>query len=244
MVDPTRDISVSLDYFDIKVDNLVTTLGAQFIVQQAAAGNPAYTGLVSRDPLGNITQIQNVNLNAGSLATKGFDLDVKTTIATMPRYGIFTAYLNSTYLTKYTETLPDGTIQPSLGNTVDANGNPLSAVEAGGIIFRWRHEGTLDWQYGPYGTSLTGHYQSGYNDNIPCCTPQTTPLHIGSFTTWDLQGRYTGVKNLTLRLGVKNLFNRYPPGTVTLGQYFQTGYDPTYYDPHGRFVYAMAAYKF
>lgn len=244
VVDASRDLSVSLDYFDIKVKNLVTTLGAQFIVQQAAAGNPTYTGLVARDPLGNITQINNTNINSGSLATRGFDLDVKWRIANFAEYGTFSAYLNSTYLTKYSETLADGTVQPSLAKTVDGDGNALTAVEAGGIVFRWRNEATLDWQYGGFGTSVTGHYQSGYDDNIPCCTPQTTPLRIGSFTTWDLQGRYTGVKNLTLRLGVKNIFNRAPPGTVTLGQYFQTGYDPTYYDPHGRFVYLTAGYKF
>ena len=244
VVDPVQNLSVSLDYFDIKVNNLVTTLSPQFIVDQAALGNPAYTGLVSRDPLGNIIQITSTNINAGSLSTAGFDGDVKWRIAKTERYGTFNFNLNSTYLTKYSETLPDGTVQPSIGATVDANGNPLNAVSAGGIIFRWRHELALDWAYGPYGVTLNQHFQSGYDDNIPCCTPQTTPLHIGSFSTWDLQTRYQGVKNMMLRLGVKNIGNRQPPGTVTLGTYFQTGYDPTYYDPHGRFIYLTGTYKF
>ena len=33
--------------------------------------------------------------------------------------------------------------------------------------------------------------------------------HVGAFSTWDLQGTYGGIKNLTLTAGVKNLFNRH-----------------------------------
>jgi iron complex outermembrane receptor protein len=47
-----------------------------------------------------------------------------------------------------------------------------------------------------------------------------------------------------LRAGLKNMFNRLPPDVITLNQYFQTGYDPTYYDPHGMFGYLNATYKF
>jgi len=49
---------------------------------------------------------------------------------------------------------------------------------------------------------------------------------------------------LTVRAGVKNMFNRLPPQAITLGQYFQAGWDPTYYDPHGAFGYVTANYKF
>jgi iron complex outermembrane receptor protein len=95
--------------------------------------------------------------------------------------------------------------------------------------------------------TLTQNYQTGYWDNVPqgfASATQTTPARVNAFQTWDLQGSYTGIKNLSLRLGVKNLLDKNPPVAVTLGQYFQIGYDPSYYDPHGRFVYLNAAYKF
>ena len=244
VADPGAGVSLSVDYFNIRVKNIVQALDPQFIVGLAAAGNPQYTGLVQRDGLQNITQITSTNLNAGELSTSGFDVDLKWRIAKSERFGTFDANLNGTYLTKFSETLADGTIQPSIGQSVDSAGNNLNAVAAGGIIFRWRHELTLGWGYGPYGASVTQHYQSGYDDNIPCCTVQTTPNHVSSFSTWDLQGSYAGFKHIMLRLGVKNVANRQPPLAITLGQYFQAGYDPSYYDAHGRFVYATASYKF
>ncbi len=127
------------------------------------------------------------------------------------------------------------------------------------MIFRWRHNMTLDWKYASYGLALTQNFQSSYKDAPPAvddCDPThysapdappsacSTGRTIKSFATYDLQGQYTGVKNMTMRLGMKNVFNRQPPVVTTNGGYFQAGFDPTYYDPHGRFVYASASYKF
>jgi iron complex outermembrane receptor protein len=245
VVDVTKDLSVAVDYWKINVDNLVTTLDPQFIVDQAAAGNASYTGLVSRDSLGNITKIVATNLNAGSEKTSGVDVDVKWRLLKSPEYGNFGVHLNGTYTRSFDLTLPDGTVQPSVGATVDANGNALNAVAAGGIIFKWRHQLNFDWTKGAYGVTLTQNYQSGYDDNIPQgFSSITTPLHVDAFQTWDMQASYTGIKNLTLRLGMKNLLNKNPPVAITLGQYFQSGYDPSYYDAHGRVIYTTATYKF
>jgi iron complex outermembrane receptor protein len=60
---------------------------------------------------------------------------------------------------------------------------------------------------------------------------------------WDLQGSYTGFKNLTLTLGVKNLWDANPPFTNSLLT-FQSGYDPSYYDPRARFLYGSVRYAF
>ena len=131
--------------------------------------------------------------------------------------------------------------------TVDANGNPLNAVSGGGILFRWKHQLNFDWSKDAYGATLTQNFQTGYYDNWPCnegFSSVCAPAHVGSLSTWDLQGSYAGVKNLTLRVGVKNLFNKLPPEALTLGQYFQAGYDPSYYDAHGRNLYVTGVYKF
>jgi iron complex outermembrane receptor protein len=54
---------------------------------------------------------------------------------------------------------------------------------------------------------------------------------------------FSGFKNLTLTLGVKNLFDTNPPLT-NQNLTFQAGYDPSYYDARSRFVYARAEYTF
>ncbi len=250
--DPVKSVSASVDYWKIRVNGLVTQVPAQFIVNEAAAGNPAYTGLVTRDSLGTITNIQSTNINAGAVDTSGVDVDLRWRIANTAQYGNFSTRLLGTYTLKYDFTLPDGTKQPSVGATQDAQGNNLAAVAGnnstgGGVIFRWRHHLSFNWQYQAVGLTLTQNYQSGYWDasraDCNACNG-TDQQRVGAFQTWDVQGAYTGMKNLTLRAGIKNLTNKEPPAAITMGQYFQTGYDPSYYDPHGMFPYVNFLYKF
>lgn len=246
VIDPVPGLSFALDYWKINVSNLVTTLSSQFLVREAAAGNAKYAGLVSRDPAGNISQIVTTNINAGSLKTEGIDLDARWRIAKTDNYGTYSAHLNGSYTSKYDQALPDGTVQPSVAHTIGPDGSPLNAVANGGIIFRWKHQLTLDWKYKNWGADLTQNYQSGYYDAARADSATgTDAVHVGAFSTWDAQVSYSGlVKGLNLRGGVKNLFNRKPPEAITLGNYFQAGYDPTYYDPHGATAYVSATYAF
>jgi iron complex outermembrane receptor protein len=249
VLDPVKGLSMSIDYWKINVRDLITTLGASAVIKGNYAGDPAYAGMVTRDGSGTITNIMNTNVNAGGVKVAGIDLDVRWQFLKSADYGTYTAHLNGTYLTKYDETLPDGSVQPSIGATYlpDDSETALTAVQNGGIIFRWRHQLTLDWQYKQFGLSLTQNYQSGYRDapRADCSVCDITEqVRHGSFQTWDLQGTYTGIKNLTLRAGVKNLFNKLPPIDYNAGLYFQSGYDPTYYDAHGMFGYLTATYKF
>lgn len=243
VVDPVKGLSIAVDWWKINVNNLVTALSPSLVVDQAAAGNPAYTGLVSRDALGNITSIVGTNINAGSVKTQGVDLDLRWAILKSPTYGAFNLRLNGTYTSKYDLTLPDGTVQPSVAATIDGNGNVLNATTTG-IIFRWKDQLSLDWKHQQWGASLINNFQSGYYDAARADAVEPVAQHVGAFSTWDLQGSYGGFPNLTLTAGVKNLFNRKPPEVITAGSYFQTGYDPSYFDPHGQTLYVGANYKF
>jgi iron complex outermembrane receptor protein len=84
-------------------------------------------------------------------------------------------------------------------------------------------------------------YQSSYTDNQTDLDDNERT--VGTLSLWDIQGSYTGIKNLKFVLGVKNLFDRDPP--VTNQQYtFQSGFDPSYYDARARFVYGSVNWKF
>ncbi len=250
VLEPVKRLSATVDFFHIRVDHEITTLDPAFIVLEASQNNPAYTNLVQRDAGGNITKITSTNLNAGSVMTSGVDVDVDWK-SDRSSLGVFGINMNGTYTHKYAETLPDGTVQQSVGNTVMPDNSPLNAISAGGLIFKWRHVLQGNWSYGPYELALTQNYQSSYNDAeradlyAAADDPTTVPkVHIKAFQTFDLQGAFTGIKNMTLRLGVKNFTDRKPPVSIGNGEYFQVGYDPSYFDPHGRFVYGSASYKF
>ena len=258
IVEPIKGLSASADYYHVRVDHAIIGLDAQTVVNLAAAGNPVYAPLVSRDSSGNITNIVTSNVNSGGVVTAGVDVDVKWTGLRTP-VGQFGAELAGTWIQKYDLTTIDGTVQHSVGRTTDPSDSAINAVTNGGMIFRWKHAVTVNWTYAAYGLALTQNYQSSYRDAPPAiddCDPTdytapdappavcSTGRRVSSFATYDLQGEYSGVKNLSFRLGLKNVFNRQPPTVTTNGTYFQTGYDPTYYDPHGRFVYGSATYKF
>ena len=60
-----------------------------------------------------------------------------------------------------------------------------------------------------------------------------------------MQTVYTGMKNLTLTVGISNLFDEIRRTRNAGGQvYFQGGYDPGYADPRGRFIYGRVNYEF
>jgi hypothetical protein len=79
IVEPIKGLSASADYYHVRVDHAIIALDAQTVVNLAAAGNPVYVPLVSRDSSGNITNIITSNVNSGGVVTAGVDVDVKWT---------------------------------------------------------------------------------------------------------------------------------------------------------------------
>jgi len=87
-----------------------------------------------------------------------------------------------------------------------------------------------NWQAGVYGRWIDG-FADGRED-----------LQVPSQIKWDGQVAYTGFKNLTLTLGVENLFDEEPP--FSSGTSFftsQQGFPGQYYSMRGRFFYLQAA---
>jgi iron complex outermembrane receptor protein len=112
----------------------------------------------------------------------------------------------------------------------------LGKYARGGPAIKQKHKLALDYETGPW--SITGRYdwQGSYED-------YSTTRTVKSYDLFDAQTSYKGIKNLTLTLGVRNLFNKIPP-TTDQQDYFQVGFDPTYADVKGRRVYVGANYKF
>jgi iron complex outermembrane receptor protein len=99
----------------------------------------------------------------------------------------------------------------------------------------------LTWDLGPWSTTLANTYQTSYVDVSTDLDGNNR--QVGSLSLWDLQGSYTGFKNLKLTLGVKNLFDRDPPASNTQNN-FLIGFDSSYYDTRSRFVYGEVNYRF
>ncbi len=243
VLEPINNVSVAIDAFKIDLkDTIVNGVTASIILSDLNK----YGSLVTRGPIspgfpnlpGPIVNIDQTNINLGETKVAGFDVDAKWAIPA-GEWGRFTIALNGTYFSKYDVQNPDGTFTGGIDQINTATG---------GVIPRWRHYLSLDWTRGPWNMNVAQNYQTNYRDLCgnadPNCGVTTQPPLVSAYQTFDLQGTYSGFKNLKLTLGAKNIFNTDPPYTNSGGAVsFQAGYDPEYADPRGRFIYGRVTYS-
>ncbi len=110
-----------------------------------------------------------------------------------------------------------------------------------GVVPRWKHYAAFSWDSGPWSATFAQTFQTSYVDSQTDLNGDQR--RVSSMSLFDLQGSYTGVKNLKVTLGVKNLFDTNPPQT-NQQNVFTVGFDPSYYDARARFVYVQVGYGF
>jgi len=232
VIEPSKQVTMTLDYWNIKRTDLIGEIGDDIILGNLAK----YGDLVHRNDDGTIDYIDLRKENRGAQLASGLDLTldyrgVKTWA------GNFGGHLSGTYVL-------NSKIQNSVGDPYLSN---LGRFVTDGVVQRWRHTITFDWDRGPYSASLSNTYSSGYQDqNSAINTDDGTVVaanHVKAYSLWDLSGAWQVSKAFKLRAGVQNLFNTAPPYS-NQAFYFISGYDPTYTDPRGRRFYASANYAF
>ena len=240
LIEPNKDYSIGADLFYVSVKDTIrvglstaTILAdpvryADFIQRGAPDGNASGVG-----PIIGLLVPQT---NLGKTNVSGVDLALKGRVLNLPEDKV-TLRLDGTYFTRYDTQNLDG----SFTNAIN---NPAASGLSIGVVIRWRHTASATWDHGPFSATLQHNYQTGYADLNTSLQAATAPArHVGSYQTLDAQFRYAGIKNTVLALGVKNLADRDPPYT-NYGGGFVGGYDLSYTDVRGRFVYLNAAYRF
>jgi len=241
VLEPINNVSVAVDWFSILLqDQINNGIPAAVILGDLAK----YGSLVTRGPVdpafpqlpGPITQISQTNINVGKTNLSGWDFDMRFRIPAGD-YGRVTIEYTGTYFYKYDSQNIDGSFSPVIGQ---ANSN------TGGVVPRLKTYLSATWATGPWNFTVAQNWQSSYADLYGTLEDGSSPpRQVGVYETYDAQVQYLGVKNLKMTGGIKNLFNRAPPYTNSGGQTsFQAGYDPTYGDPRGRFVYGSLTYMF
>ena len=243
VLQPLNNVSVAIDYFKVRLkDTIVNGLNADLILSDPVK----YAQYIVRGPVdpnfptlpGPITNLLERNINLGGTKLSGLEITGNWKIPTA-NIGRFTLDGKATYFIQYDTQNPDGTYS---GNVDLPNG------ATGGVIPRFKTYVTVDWTYGPWNVFLAQSYQKHYHDtpgNIDLAIngDAATPRDVSSYITWDAQASYTGFRNWRLTLGAKNLLDKAPP-YVNTNAAFQTGYDPSYGDPRGRFIYGRVTYAF
>ena len=228
-----RQANFSIDYWSIQKKDVISTLGEQVILDNAAAYNGKY---IERDEDGFISNILLAKENQGRLKTSGFDLGGEWRSAG-GEWGSFGVSLSGTYILKYDRQFgPQEAYRSNLGVFLNDQ-----------VIQRWRHRISLDWNQGPFSLTLANQYSTGYTDQNTTYDPATDKLlaarDVSAYSLWDLTGSWKLTERLKLRAGVLNLLDVDPPFS-NQAFHFLAAYDPSYTDPRGRSAFISANYSF
>lgn len=234
VVEPVSGLALGMTAFDVKIEDVITTLPAQLLVDTndpsvIIRGAPTGPG----DP-GPILNIFNGFLNGAFLETKGFDADIGWSVPSwmVPAgFGRFKADLAATYIDKYKYSDP---------NIPEASYAGSSAF--GVALPRVKGNAAVHWEIAIFDATARVNHIGAYNDDFGF------GYKVGVYDTLDLQGgvQVPFVKGLKASVGVNNVFDKAPPYAVGANFYSATflGYDPSLYSAQGRFGYLTLGYNF
>jgi len=254
----------SVDYFDIKVKDFISGIGADTIINRCVNTlDPFFCSLVHRDAAGSIWlspqgYVQDTTLNTGSLSTTGFDVNVGYR-TDLDRFGIANGgSLNFNFVGTYLDTLKT---QPLPGDEAfDCAGyyGTICSV-SGGLSApnpEWRHKARVSWstpfEYGEWVKDVTFSLQWRHFNKVTLDAYSKDPqlnnpdLQYASDKTlkardyFDLAVSWTMRDNLNFRGGINNIFDKDPP--LTGSSNCPTGPCngntwPQVYDSFGRYIF-------
>jgi iron complex outermembrane recepter protein len=232
---PVKNLSLGVDSFFIYLKNAIVVGGLPVAtILQNAASATQFANLITRDANGNIVFISQTNANLFKENVSGMDIDLKYAFD-IGDYGRISILGDGTYFYKFATQNPNG----SWTGQIDKG---LTTVS--GVISRWRHSLSLVYDIGPWDASLTQHYQKRYHDSAASVTGANR--YVGQYDTLDGQVSFHMNKAWTITAGVINIGDTAPPyaNYASSANNFVGGYDLTYGDPRGRFVYGRVGFQF
>ncbi len=228
-------VSASVDYYHIKIQDAVGTIGAATSLAycynnpKGSPSNPTFAAsnlfcqLIVRDPAsGNVVKAVETNANLGSYETDGIDFQVDWAfglgaVGLKDEYGRLSFNYVGTYLLNYdVQSIPGGNIDHragSVGNTIGSN------------YSHWKTLGSARWDTDAYSLGFRWRYISKVDDFFAGGTAAK------GYSYFDVDASWKATDNYELRLGVTNLGDKQPP--IYTSQ-IEANTDPSTYDVLGR----------
>jgi iron complex outermembrane recepter protein len=240
IVSPQPFLSLSLDWWNLELGDVISTPSPQAVVSGYRRGDPNYASMVNVDARGRVQNIRVTTVNTGYASLSGLDIDLNL----RKRFDIGQLLFNwtGTYMHQFDQVGPDGVVSHKVGTMVDAEGNPVLGADEGGVVLRWKHHLSLTLQRGFWSWSAAQNFYTGYETGR---RQSDNERHfVSDQSIYDVHGSYFGFQKTKIAWGIKNIFNTRPPMFVPVSNQFQAGYDVTQYDPRGRMVYFSINHQF
>jgi hypothetical protein len=191
LFEPTANVSIGVDYFDIRMKNAISFVSgddilADWYANQTGPGTSTSRfadRLVADAQTGYLSYVQAGYENVGELRIAGVDVSVKGRFATP--LGTLRPGYEATYLTRDKSRFFDTEFSSNLGQYASS-----------GPSIRLKQSISLGLDRGPWAVNGNYYWQSGYVD-------YSGARKVGAYETMDLQAQYTGIKNLSLTLSLR-----------------------------------------
>jgi outer membrane receptor protein involved in Fe transport len=238
--------SASIDYFDIKVDGVISSLTAQQEVDLCVAGNQEICGAMSLgNPVATNNYVTVQAFNLASLRSKGYDLEAAYRL-NLKDWGLPGRVTVRGLVTRNISFLTD----PGVVGTIPSEG----AGNNLGNTPRWKGLASQSWDTDKYSLTLTERWISSgkySNEFIECQTncPVSTVIHPtiynnhmkGAFYV-DLGGSWKVADKTTAYFKIDNIGNVDPAAAPQANLSY--GINPALYDVLGRVYRAGLRYNF
>lgn len=219
---PKDWFNMTLDYYNIQIDNRINFFSAQDLINKEQAGDPIPPGLgVYRFSSNNrINYIDTGYGNQGTLKTSGIDTNFRTNFD-LGDFGYLKNQLQVSYVDKY---------------TIDGGRNLVN------------DPGTPQMRMSLQNVYNIADFEIAYNINYIDSTAydvESGGKQVGStpsFTTHDLQVTYNTSWKGKISVGVNNMFDRDPP--LNPNNVYGRAYDFGLYSGLGRMYYARYTQSF
>ena len=239
---PLNNLTLTLDYWDIKQDKKIDTAPFGFLYTEFCNDQNSTVCVRSAplpgDSLGALLVVNTGYINIGEQSASGIDLGA-----------YFTSDIGGGQLSlslNYSNLLSFEKVELNSAGTAF-----VSRELAGEYEYpenRWTLTG--DWAYGDWNLFAAVNYVGQFED-----TPDidfdgildydtNKSRNVDAFMTLNLQLRYTGLKNTDIALGVDNALNEKPPFAIGDGDTDLYGYVSSQHDPRGAYMYGKLTYKF
>lgn len=214
VLSPLAGLQFSVDYFDIELEDALTTFTAQEIVDRCGGGNQTLCAGIIRDGSGTITTVLTTQFNAQVLETSGLDIELDYQLPLSNLMASWSGDLGLRMVATYVDELVTSTGGPEIdvaGQLTGTLGTP-----------HWRASTTLSYANGPLNLrALLNYIGEGKYDN------SYGPLDINrndypSYVYLDLTAQYDLTARMQVYGKVENVLDKDPPlianGTITVAQ--------------------------
>jgi iron complex outermembrane recepter protein len=233
-------LSVSLDYFDIEVEDLISQFGASNTLRACYQFNDADAcGRINRNPANGALwlgdgHVVNLNSNIGGLQTSGVDLNLNYTGFEIGSMGSLSFNLTGTHLRELTTDPGAEGFAPFDCAGLFAGACVSSLTTAVNPETRTRLR--IGWET-PWNVDLALTHRYISEVEIEGSIPNRIDRKLAAEHYVDLFGSWDVTDMANVRLGINNVFDNDPSITTSVGTTGNGNTFPQVYDALGRYIF-------